>query len=152
MRRKAKKNKMKKKNKKRENVSDPHLHQPHQEPPNIGKIEQKELKPLLETGRKRETETKNQNPNSRGNKRAVSKKGGFGECTLVPVWCRGSSRNIRMHPRSGFWYGGTSECTLVPVFRSGGTSAKPPFWKTTLLRTPDFFLGNQQKRETETKN
>ena len=40
---------------------------------------------------------------SRGNQGAVSKKGGFGECTLVPF----------------FWYWATSECTLAPAFSTG---------------------------------
>ena len=49
----------------------------------------------------------------------VSYKGGFGKCTLVPVFSTGehlnvpSSRlsvqwNIRMYPCSGLWYKGTS--------------------------------------------
>ena len=52
---------------------------------------------------------------SRGNKKAVSKKGGFGECALVSVFGTGEhpnvpsfrvlapGENIRMYPRSGFW-------------------------------------------------
>ena len=53
----------------------------------------------------------------------------------------------RMCPRSSFRCGGVCKCTLVPVFvpgehpnvpsfrfRSGGTSAKPPFWKITLCQ------------------
>ena len=63
-----------------------------------------------------------------------------------------------MYPRSRFRSGGTCERTLVPVFRSGGTSErtlvpvfvpgepppKPPFWKTTLLATPDKSQGIQK--------
>ena len=74
----------------------------------------------------------------------VSKKGGFGECTLVPVFGTGehpnvpsfwflvledSEGNIRMYPRSGLWYRGTFEDTLIPGFGTGGTSES----KTTLL-------------------
>ena len=43
---------------------------------------------------------------------------------------------MRMYPRSGFRSGGTSECTLVPVFVPGEHPPKPPFLKTTLLRSP----------------
>ena len=57
-----------------------------------------------------------------------------------------------MCPRSGFRSGGTCERTLVPVFVPGEHAnipsfrffvpgehpPKPPFWKTTLLSTPDF--------------
>ena len=46
---------------------------------------------------------------SLGDKRAVSYKGGFGECTLVAVFVAGEHANvasfrgnIRMYPRSGF--------------------------------------------------
>ena len=46
--------------------------------------------------------------------------------------------NMRTCPRSGFRAGGTSECTLVLVFVPGEHPPKPPFWKTTLLSTPDF--------------
>ena len=49
---------------------------------------------------------------SRGNKRAVSKKGGFGECALVPALLPG---NIQMYPRSGFWY--WRNTLNVPSFR-----------------------------------
>ena len=56
-----------------------------------------------------------------------------------------------MHPRSGFRSGGTCERTLVPVFVPrehpnvssfpvfvpGEHPPKPPFWKTTLLSTPE---------------
>ena len=58
----------------------------------------------------------------------------------------------RTYPRSGFrcgeacertlvpvsHSGGTSECTLVPFFVPGEHPPKPPFWKTTLLSTPEF--------------
>ena len=40
-------------------------------------------------------------------------------------------------PRSGFRSGGTCERTLVPVFVPGEHPPKPPFWKTTLLSTPE---------------
>ena len=87
---------------------------------------------------------------SSGNQRAVSKRGGFGECTLVPT--KGRFRkgvvlanvplfrffvpgNIRMYPRSGFWYRGTSECTLVPVFGTREHPPKPPFWKVSLCES-----------------
>ena len=49
--------------------------------------------------------------------------------------------NMRTYPRSGFRSGGTFECTLVPVFVPGEHLPKPPFWKTTLLSTPDLLLG-----------
>ena len=53
---------------------------------------------------------------SRGNKRAVSQKGGFGECARVPVFGTGEHPNvpsfrllvpgsIRMNPRPVFWSG-----------------------------------------------
>ena len=58
-----------------------------------------------------------------------------------------------MCPRSGFRSGGTCERSLVPVFVpgehpnvpsfrfcSGAHQPKPPFWKTTLLRTPDLAI------------
>ena len=79
---------------------------------------------------------------SRGNKRAVSETGGFGECTLVPVFGAGQHPNvpsfrllvpgnIRMYPRSGFWY--------------RGASAKTTLLETTLLRNPKktFPLGTK---------
>ena len=80
---------------------------------------------------------------SLGHKKAVSYKGGLGECTLVPVFVPGEHANvplfrfsfrgnIGMYPRSGF--------------RSGGTSAKPSFWKTTLLSTP-YFLTEEKLQE-----
>ena len=61
-------------------------------------------------------------------------KGGFGECTLVPVFCTGEHPNvpsfrflvpgnILIYPYSGFWY--------------QGTSAKTTLLETTLLRTPE---------------
>ena len=70
---------------------------------------------------------------SRGNKRAVSKKGGFGECALVPVFgagehpCAPSFRflvpgNIRMYPR--------------PVFGTGAHPPKPAFWKPPFCEPP----------------
>ena len=92
---------------------------------------------------------------SRGNKRAVSKKGGFGECTLVPgCWYRGTSE-CTLVPLFGT--GGTSECTLVPVFGTGGTSEctlvlvfgtgehspKPPFWKPPLCEPPIILCKNR---------
>ena len=49
--------------------------------------------------------------------------------------------NMRTYPGSGFRSGGTSECTLVPVFVLGEHPPKPPFWKTTLLATPEFHQG-----------
>ena len=48
--------------------------------------------------------------------------------------------NMRTYPRSGFRSGRTSECTLVPVFVLGEHPPKPPFWKTTLLATPECHL------------
>ena len=63
---------------------------------------------------------------SLGDTRPVSKKGGFGECALVPVSFRG---NMRTCPCSGFRSGGTSACTLVLVFVPGEHPPKPPFWK-----------------------
>ena len=70
---------------------------------------------------------------SRGNKRAVSWKGGFGERALVPVFGTGQNPNvpsfrflvpgnIRMYPCSFFWY---REHPL-----------KPPFWKPPFCDTP----------------
>ena len=47
--------------------------------------------------------------------------------------------NMRTCPRSGFRSGGTSECTLVPVFVPGEHLPKQPFWKTTLLSTPEML-------------
>ena len=55
--------------------------------------------------------------NSRGNKRVVLQEGGFGKCTLIPVFCTvvpfffccalvpvsGFRRSILLYPRSGFW-------------------------------------------------
>ena len=78
-------------------------------------------------------------------------KGGFGECALVPVFILGEHVNVpsfrfsfqgnmRMYPRSGFRSGGTSECTLVPAFVPEHPP-KPPFWKTTLLETPEKEQG-----------
>ena len=63
-------------------------------------------------------------PNSGGNKRAVSQKGDFGECALVPVFGRGEHPNvpsslflvqvnIRMYPCSCF---GTAEHPPKPLF------------------------------------
>ena len=45
---------------------------------------------------------------------------------------------MRTYPRSVFRSEGTSECTLVPVFVPGEHLPKPPFWKTTLLSTPEI--------------
>ena len=58
-----------------------------------------------------------------------------------------------MYPRSGFRSGGTCERTLVPVFVPGTSEwslvpvfvpgehpPKPPFWKTTLLSSPEVVL------------
>ena len=70
---------------------------------------------------------------SRGNKRAVSEKGGVGACTLVPVFGTREHPhvpsfrflvpgNIRMYPHSGFWY--------------WGISAKPPQGARLRGRTP----------------
>ena len=44
--------------------------------------------------------------------------------------------NIRMYPRSSFWYWGTSECTLVPGFGTGEHPPKPPFWKPPFCEPP----------------
>ena len=49
--------------------------------------------------------------------------------------------NRRTYPRSGFRSRGTSECTLVPFFVPGEHPPKPPFWKTTLVSTPENCLG-----------
>ena len=74
----------------------------------------------------------------------VSKKGGFGECTLVPVFGTGEHPyvpllrffipgNIRMYPRSGFWY--------------RGTSAKATVLETTLLNPRlGLFWGRPQEK------
>ena len=73
-------------------------------------------------------------PTSRGNNMAVSAKGCFGECALVPVFGAGehpnvpsflflARENIRICPRSCLWY--------------RGTSAKTTFLETTVLQTPD---------------
>ena len=75
---------------------------------------------------------------SPGDKRAVSSKGSFGECALVPVFVPGEHPNvpsfrfsfrgnIRTYPRSGFRPGGTSERTLVPVFIPGEDPKVPSF-------------------------
>ena len=53
----------------------------------------------------------------------VFRSGGTCKRTLVPVRSRG-----------------TSECILVLVSVPGEHPPKPPFWKTTLLVTPDFSL------------
>ena len=45
--------------------------------------------------------------------------------------------NMRTYPGASFRSGGTSESTLVPVFVPGEHPPKPPFWKTTLLSTPE---------------
>ena len=47
---------------------------------------------------------------------------------------RGEHANV---PSFRFCSGGTSECTLVPVFVLGEHPPKPPFWRTTLLSTPE---------------
>ena len=71
-------------------------------------------------------------------KRAVSQKGGIGECTRVPVFVLGEHANVpsfrfsfrenmRTYPRSGFCSGRTSECTLVPVFVPKEHPPKPRF-------------------------
>ena len=48
--------------------------------------------------------------------------------------------NMPTYPRFGFRSGGTSECALVPGFVPGEHPPKPPFWKTTLLATPERHL------------
>ena len=45
--------------------------------------------------------------------------------------------NMRTYPRSGFRSGGTSKCIVIPVFVPGEHPPKLPFWKTTLLSTPE---------------
>ena len=82
------------------------------------------------------------------NKRAVSYKGDFGKCALVPVFVPGGHANVpsfrfsfranmRTCPRSGCRSGGTCERTLVPVFVPGEHPPKPPFCTTSPLWTPD---------------
>ena len=73
---------------------------------------------------------------SRGNKRAVSQKGGLGQCALVPVFGTGEYLHVPSFGTSGFWYRGKSECTLVPVFGNGEHPPKPPFWKPPLCEAP----------------
>ena len=84
-------------------------------------------------------EVRNRGPqNSPGDRRAVSPKGGFGECALVTVFVLGQHANvpsfrfsfrgnIRMYPRSGF--------------RSGGTSAKTTLLETNLLGSSENRVG-----------
>ena len=55
----------------------------------------------------------------------------------VPLFRFSLRRNMRTYPRSSFRCRGTSVCTLVPVFVPGERPPKPPFWKTTLLSTPE---------------
>ena len=71
-----------------------------------------------------------------------------------------------MCPRSGFRSGGTcertlapvfvpgetSECTLAPVFVPGEHPPKPPFWKTTLLSTPDSGNETDEHRRISYQN
>ena len=79
---------------------------------------------------------------SLGDKRAVSQKGGFGECALVPVFVPGEHanvpslrfsfrENIRMYPRSGFRSDGTSAKTTLFVF--GKPPFCQPFWNIVSL-------------------
>ena len=57
----------------------------------------------------------------------------------VPSFRFSFRENMRTYPRCGFHSEGTSELyTLVPVFVLGEHPPKPPFWKTTLLSTPEF--------------
>ena len=69
------------------------------------------------------------------------KKGGYGECTHVPVFIPGNLRarfsfrgNVRMYPRSGFRSGGTSTKTtllenhLFGISRQMGCQAFFPFF------------------------
>ena len=53
---------------------------------------------------------------SRGNKRAVLQKGGFGECTLVPVFCT-VFFFVFLCSCSGFGVGGPGRPVCVPSFR-----------------------------------
>ena len=74
---------------------------------------------------------------SSGNKRAVLQKGGFGECTLVPV-C--GTIVPFLYPRSCFW--GPSFLFFVLLFRLWGSREHPqklPL-ETTLLWTPEFWF------------
>ena len=64
----------------------------------------------------------------------------------VPLFRFSFRGNMRTYPRSGFRSWGTSECTLVPVFVLGEHPPNPPFWKTTLLATPDKSARKDSKR------
>ena len=75
------------------------------------------------------------------NLRSLGDKGRFRKRVLlanVPSFRFSFRGNMRTYPRSGFRSGGTSECTLVPVFVPGEHPPKPPFWRTTLLGSPEM--------------
>ena len=67
----------------------------------------------------------------------------------VPSFLFSFRGNTRTYPRSCFRSGGTSECTLVLVFVPGEHPSKPPFWKTTLLSTPETLLPADARRENQ---
>ena len=69
---------------------------------------------------------------TRGNSRAVSKKGGFDKCTLVPVFGTGEHPNVPL-----FWLLVPVEHPNVPSFRFSvqGTPAKTTLWATAPLAT-----------------
>ena len=48
--------------------------------------------------------------------------------------------NMQTYPRSGFWFRVNMQMYPGSGFRSGGTSAKASFGKTTLLSTPELCV------------
>ena len=71
-------------------------------------------------------------------------KGGFGECSLVPVL--GTVVPFLLYLRSGFWYRRSAFCTLVPVWGVQEHLPKPPFWKPPFnLRTPECGKESPEK-------
>ena len=84
----------------------------------------------------------------KGDQRAVSWKGGFGKCALVPVFRSGGPCECTLIPV--FRSGGTSECTLVPVFVPGKMHqnrpfGKPPFWlpHSVAVKLARFFFSRK---------